>query len=673
MISDKSNSQNIQDLEKDNIVQQIISAESDTLKAKLLNSLCFKYRNSFPKQSEKYANIALDLSIKNNYKSGMSNAYNNIGVIYKNKGEFETALKFLLCSYQTAELSNDKKLQSSSLSNIGSIYQAKGLFDNSIYYYKKSLEIERKLNDKSQISIRLYNIGVSYESKKNFDLAENFYNESLKIEENAKNKVGIYFAYYGLGGIALKKKDYKNAEIKLSEALKIAKELNEISGLAIVSHELGILNREIKDYPKSLEFFKSSIENAEKIELNSQKLDSYKEIAATYNALGDFKNAFLFQQNYSNLYERINNLNLNNKISELQSTFQRKQAEQENFILTQEQRKQELVSGYNYNIRNFLIIIIILVLIITFSRARKLNEITSDTAIASKKPSIWNRLFEKDWKKSLAISIYFVLFFLFAQPYIISEMSFLSKALFLISYGFSIFIILFLVFKINYKIQFRYSFLENIINQIAIFGVNSILLITIIGKITLYYFIADNTINIKFLDILTEVIIASMLPLFLILFLFERNLFVEQQIKIIELKKIKNLTPDNEQLDIKQTVENENRQIIIKSEILKQKISLNIEDLLCVEANDNYSAVFYLKNNQITKELIRITLKGVENQLSEFNEIIRCHKSYLINYSKVIKVSGNSQEYKFIMTNLGFEIPISRKFPKELIDLQKEK
>ena len=495
----------------------------------------------------------------------------------------------------------------------------------------------------------------------------------MKIEKENNNLEGVYFAYYGLGGIALKKNNYKNAETKLVAALKLAEQIGEPSGIAIVSNELGLLYREMKQYQKSLVFFQSSIKNSESIELNNQKLESYKEIALTYYFLNDFKNAYKFQADYIYLYEKINNFKINNRISELQSNFERKQAEQENYILIQEKKKQELISGYNYNIRNFLIIIVVLILIITFSRTKKLNEITNDKEIRNNKPFLLNLLLKKNWIKSFVIAIYFVLFFLFVQPYIIREISVISKMLFLISFGFSIFILLIIVLKINSKIQLRYSSFESIFNQILIFGIVSILMISLFAEFYLNYIISESIINIKFFDILIEVIIASMLPLFFILFIYERNLFNVQQTKILNLIHLKTLNYNAENSrDISAIIEKSNA-IIIKSEVLKQQLSLNIDDLICVEANDNYSAVYFMKNNKLSKELIRITLKGIENQLSEFNEIIRCHKSYLVNYSKVLKIIGSSQEYKFLMSDLSFEVPISRKFPKELLELHKEK
>ena len=48
-------------------------------------------------------------------------------------------------------------------------------------------------------------------------------------------------------------------------------------------------------------------------------------------------------------------------------------------------------------------------------------------------------------------------------------------------------------------------------------------------------------------------------------------------------------------------------------------------------------------------------------------EIIRCHKSYIVNLCNVEKLLGNAQGYKLVMSNMDKQIPVSRNFPKEMI------
>ena len=64
------------------------------------------------------------------------------------------------------------------------------------------------------------------------------------------------------------------------------------------------------------------------------------------------------------------------------------------------------------------------------------------------------------------------------------------------------------------------------------------------------------------------------------------------------------------------------------------RFSIKQEDLLYLEAADNYVLIHYLKNNKKTKYLLRNTLKRLEDILDDTG-IIRCHRSFMVNFNKV--------------------------------------
>ena len=64
--------------------------------------------------------------------------------------------------------------------------------------------------------------------------------------------------------------------------------------------------------------------------------------------------------------------------------------------------------------------------------------------------------------------------------------------------------------------------------------------------------------------------------------------------------------------------------------------------------------------------LIRNSIKSIEEQLIIFKNIIRCHRSYIVNLDMVSKMSGNARNFNLHIEKLGFKIPVSRSFPKEI-------
>ena len=92
----------------------------------------------------------------------------------------------------------------------------------------------------------------------------------------------------------------------------------------------------------------------------------------------------------------------------------------------------------------------------------------------------------------------------------------------------------------------------------------------------------------------------------------------------------------------------------------KDKIELAQEQLLYVAAAENYVAVFYLENNQLRKKLLRNTLQQVEEMLSPFEMMFRCHRSYLINFNHLLHVNGSAQGYQIQLQEVPIMLPVAR-------------
>ena len=105
--------------------------------------------------------------------------------------------------------------------------------------------------------------------------------------------------------------------------------------------------------------------------------------------------------------------------------------------------------------------------------------------------------------------------------------------------------------------------------------------------------------------------------------------------------------------------------IELVSESINEKFSINISDLIFIQSEDNYCKLYFRIKNEIKSELLRITLKNIEQQLEAFPFIIRTHRSYIVNKKQVSKISGNARAYALHFDNCEETVPVSRSFPKE--------
>ena len=77
----------------DGLEQALMQATHDTVKVNTLNKLCWELKTSQPEKALQYGEQALELAKEIHFKRGQWSAFNKIGVIYKNRGEYEKALK----------------------------------------------------------------------------------------------------------------------------------------------------------------------------------------------------------------------------------------------------------------------------------------------------------------------------------------------------------------------------------------------------------------------------------------------------------------------------------------------------------------------------------------------------------------------------------------------------
>ena len=97
------------------------------------------------------------------------------------------------------------------------------------------------------------------------------------------------------------------------------------------------------------------------------------------------------------------------------------------------------------------------------------------------------------------------------------------------------------------------------------------------------------------------------------------------------------------------------------------RLSVKRSELLYMESADNYVCIWYLSKGQLTKFLLRNSLKAMEEHFVDTN-VLRCHRSYMVNFDQV-KVIRREKEGIFL--EIGIErvpdIPISKTYSEKVM------
>lgn len=162
----------------------------------------------------------------------------------------------------------------------------------------------------------------------------------------------------------------------------------------------------------------------------------------------------------------------------------------------------------------------------------------------------------------------------------------------------------------------------------------------------------------SFLFFITVTFLVGIFPLFIYVYITER----------VANKKYQNIADNiSKAQKINQNSDNGKKQIIFVGENKREKLTLLLNDFLCISSEKNYANIIYLKDGEIKNVLFRTSLNKIEAQLSDYKSIVRCHKSYIVNTKQVEKIQGNARSYLLKIPKLDFLIPVSRNFPKELL------
>lgn len=270
-------------------------------------------------------------------------------------------------------------------------------------------------------------------------------------------------------------------------------------------------------------------------------------------------------------------------------------------------------------------------------------------------------LYEKRWKIILAISLFISFFMMFFQPFGLSAFENKYRLYYEIGYGVVTFLVLYLdlfAFPFLFKNLFRFQ-RWTVIKQITwhLLILFSIGLVNFLYSSSFLYF----TNNLKaFFYFQFYTLLVGVIPV-VVVTVFNQNRLLAENLKIAN--------DYNNDFAVKTNNSSNDEKVCLIAENSKDKLEINLSDLIYITSTGNYIQAFYKKNNILKNILLRNTLKQTEDQLKENQSMIKCHRAFLVNKNKIIRVKGNSQGLRLVLEGTEEEIPVSRNLSKSLMDI----
>ncbi|HKO76913.1 MAG TPA: tetratricopeptide repeat-containing sensor histidine kinase, partial [Flavobacterium sp.] len=195
-------------------------ATVDTIKINILNEISATYRYSNPQEGLKYGKNALSISENLNWKKGIAEANENLGICNQTASNYTEAINHLQKALQLYKQMPNQSAVSATLKNIALVYLTQKKYPEALSYFKKTLKVNQLNNNKLSIVYSLNDIANIYFTLNNNSKALEYYNQSIKINQEIKDHNGLAYCYTHIGEIYSNEKDYSKAVSFLSMALK---------------------------------------------------------------------------------------------------------------------------------------------------------------------------------------------------------------------------------------------------------------------------------------------------------------------------------------------------------------------------------------------------------------------------------------------------------------------
>ena len=91
-----------------------------------------------------------------------------------------------------------------------------------------------------------------------------------------------------------------------------------------------------------------------------------------------------------------------------------------------------------------------------------------------------------------------------------------------------------------------------------------------------------------------------------------------------------------------------------------ESVTLQISHLLYMEAVGNYVKVCHLNNGQVRTDMLRATMKQMEETLQDYPMIVRSHRAFLVNLGQVEQIVSHSGSTQLFIKHCHESLPVSR-------------
>ena len=99
------------------------------------------------------------------------------------------------------------------------------------------------------------------------------------------------------------------------------------------------------------------------------------------------------------------------------------------------------------------------------------------------------------------------------------------------------------------------------------------------------------------------------------------------------------------------------------------KLSVKLDNLYYIKAEDNYINVFYQRSGTIASYLLRCKMQTIADNCVDSSSLMRCHRSYIVNIKKVSVLHNEADGFVIDFEREGLEsVPVSKTYSAKVLE-----
>lgn len=363
-------------------ITDVQDAKQDTLLVKAYSDLCWEYRFKSADSSLMFGNRALDLAKKLNYRQGIAQAYNDMAIIFIDKGNYHRATNYLDEAMRIRSVMNDQSGIASVHNKLGIIDQKQGRLkealehqlaalqiyeqqrsdrwigytynniaiihqnlenvDKALEFHKKALEFRLKLNDRLGEATSYSNMANLYARKHDTIRAVSYYEKALDLARTLNNEELISGNLSNISNIYLARKEYPKALKYFEESLKIREKLGDSKGISSTLSRIGTLFSETGRYREALETLTRSLRMAREISVVEEEMSALLALAKLKALTNELSASFVLMNSYIRKKDSLYNARIKQQILDVQTQYETEQLEQDLELVRKEKENAEI-------------------------------------------------------------------------------------------------------------------------------------------------------------------------------------------------------------------------------------------------------------------------------------------------------------------------------------------